>query len=219
MHKRAVTTVLTIGGVLVAGSAAALVNSSILDRAPSAMVVGRDVGPEGTDPLTVSSDSVPVTGTSIPTAPVSLSETTAIYSAGECGTVTIELLDDELRIVAIDPSIGWKVVGTDDGDEVRVVFRSSVSETTFRATLLYGVVSTSLQTRSLGAAPGGGSGGGGSGGGGGGSDDSVDDGSDGSDDTEDSEPEDSEPEDSEPEDTEVHDDSVDDTVGDDSFDD
>ena len=212
MRKQVVTTVLTIGGVLVAGSAAALVNSSILGGTSASIVAGDAPAGEslGTGPL--GTDLVPVSGTTLPSGGNHVSGTVAEYPVGASGTVTIDTADDGFRIVSIDTSTGWTVTHSEDGDDVRVVFRSSISEVTFRASLLYGVVNTSVQTRAL-PSPGHDSTDDSSDHG---SDDSVDDGSD--DGTEITEPEDDDTEDSEPEDSEVDDDSVDDTVDDKSDD-
>jgi len=206
MRKRVVTTVLTIGGVVVAGSAAALVNSSLLGSQSSSMIIGRSADEPIVD-LTLPDDGVPVTGTSLPSQPVRRSGTAAEYTVGVAGMVTLDTADGELTVLAADPATGWTVVAVDDGDEVRVVFRSAATDITFRANLLYGVVNTSLEVRSRSVSPG---------------DDSTDDEVDGQpadDHGTDSTIDDSDDDVDEPDDTEVDDDSVDDTVVDDKNDD
>jgi hypothetical protein len=161
--KARVTTVLSLSGILVAGSAAALVNSQVLQHsAPSrpgaadilvtlppstALVSGDAASPSDVVP---SASLVPVEPTSVPGPSPSQAE----YQVGMSGSVIVDTGGDILRLVAPTPAPGWAVVKLDQNDplNVSVVFQSAGQLVTFRAAMLFGVVSTSTQVESL-AAP------------------------------------------------------------------
>jgi hypothetical protein len=161
--KARVTTVLSLSGILVAGSAAALVNSQVLQHsAPSrpgaadilvtlppstALVSGDAASPSDVVP---SASLVPVEPTTVPGPSPSQAE----YQVGMSGSVIVDTGGDILRLVAPTPAPGWAVVKLDQNDplNVSVVFQSAGQLVTFRAAMLFGVVSTSTQVESL-AAP------------------------------------------------------------------
>lgn len=152
--KVRVTTLLSLSGILVAGSAAALVNSQVLQNSEPALPGAADiiatVPPATTVPVVapVSPDpAAPVTSTTMP-AP---SPSQAAYPVGMSGTVTVDTAGDVLRLVVPSPAPGWAVVRAEQPDplNVSVVFQSAAQLVTFRAALLFGVVSTSTQVESL----------------------------------------------------------------------
>jgi hypothetical protein len=166
--KAGIATIASISGVLVAGSAAAMVNSQVLHNSsapknsvrsvapltvnlarpaqlpePSETVVEVAVtaaGPEATDAAkTTLADAAPA-------AP-----TQAKYRIGDAGDVTLDTAHDRLVIVSATPNSGWKVAGAENDDDlnVRVTFRSSTLRVEFRANLLLGVVNFSVTTYDL----------------------------------------------------------------------
>ncbi len=141
-----VTAALSLAGVLVAGSAAALVNTQLLQSSA-------DAG--GTLPAV----SVPAdTGVTSTSAPVLVDasvvqpdvSTQAAYQIGAAGTVVLDTAGDVLTMVSAAPSAGWLVVAAEQPDATQVVVRlqSNTTVVTFRASLLFGVVSTSVETSS-----------------------------------------------------------------------
>jgi hypothetical protein len=169
--KAGIATVASISGVLVAGSAAAMVNSQVLHNSsapknsvrsvapltvnlarpaqlpePSETVVEVAVtapAPEGTEGTDAAATTL---ADAAPAAP-----TQAKYRIGDAGDVTLDTAHDRLAIVSTTPNSGWKVAGAENDDDlnVRVTFRSSTLRVEFRANLLLGVVNFSVATYDL----------------------------------------------------------------------
>lgn len=187
MVKNRIAAVLSLTGVLVAGSAAALVNTQVLKGAgASAPKTPTIAGQAATFGATVIDDniavlpgasaaSVPggeatestVLDTSVPasTAPpappaassaaagtgASDTSTQVEYTVGSAGVVTLDTVGDRLTIIDATPASGWKLVKAEQEDPhaVDVRFRSATTEVTFRAHLLFGVISTSVAAANL----------------------------------------------------------------------
>ena len=137
--KARITTVLSLSGILVAGSAAAMVNSQVLrDDAPvqagAAEIISRSSAPA----VTVPSASM-------------LPATQAAYEVGEPGSITLDTEGDVLSLVAPTPAPGWTVVKVEQADprSLTVVFQSAGQLATFTAGLVQGVVSTDVKVQSL----------------------------------------------------------------------
>ncbi len=197
MMKTTVATTLSLAGVLVAGSAAALVNTQVLSgsSASSSFVVAAASAapsPANTvaDPVvvtTVVAAAVPPVTVPAATA-AAAAPTQAAYRVGESGTVILDTAGDVLKIVNVTPADGWSITKSELNDPLNaeVRLRSAVGEVEFRANLLFGVVTPSVALHDSSETPdsvadpsGGGSGkgssgkgGSGKGGGGHGSDDS-----------------------------------------------
>ncbi len=186
--KTKIAAALSLAGVLVAGSAAALVNTQVLQNnsegstsapafgsttVPSAALLATTTTVAGAvTPTTLpdgsaSSTSMPDSSSTVPTsvtAPVSTAPvagavpTQAVYRIGDAGTVTLDTKGDRLTVVATAPSAGWQVgkVEQDSPLDIEIYFRSATVELEFKANLLFGVVSTSVESRTLGAPPAGG---------------------------------------------------------------
>jgi hypothetical protein len=103
-----VATALSLAGVLVAGSAAALVNTQVLSGSDD----GASVGSLGS----TTSVSVP-TSSSIDVAPPvsSAGSTESTYQVGEAGLVTIDTATGSLTLVSVTPNPGWSVASTGSG--------------------------------------------------------------------------------------------------------
>lgn len=148
--KTKIATVISIAGVLIAGSAAALVNTQVLSgsASPSPLVV--EAAPQQTTPATTEAPVVstpPVVGTTLP-APATAA-TQAVYAIGDSGTVTLDTAGDVLRIVSVTPGNGWIVTKSeiDDANTAEVKFQAGTIEVEFHANLLLGVVTTSVESK------------------------------------------------------------------------
>ena len=189
--KTRIAMMISIAGVLVAGSATALVNTQVLggSTAPSGLAVDAASPSDQTVPTsTVATDvSVPTTSV-VTTAPVAVSvqpaaasaSTQAIYAIGASGSVTLDTAGDVLTVVSVTPADGWVVTKSENQDatNVEIKLQSGSIEAEFHANLLFGVVTTSIQSddgsntsSSVGDDHGGGRGGGSDDSGGHGSDD------------------------------------------------
>ena len=136
------TAALSLTGVLAAGSAAALVNTKVLTSQ-----AGR--AQEPVTPAVAPAD----TATPSTSAPLEPARTQAAYQIGDAGVVVLDTAGGALALVSADPSDGWLVVASEqeDATHLEVVFQSNLNLVTFRANLLFGVVSTSVESSTVGA--------------------------------------------------------------------
>jgi hypothetical protein len=144
--SRRLTTIITVSVVLVAGSAAALVNSQVLsqsandDNTSVALSLVEAPASTETTPVTVP-DTVPVTEST-------LSPTQSAYQADAAGQVVIDTDGDVLSIVSVEPSDGYRVESMSQGldpNNVSVFFRGPDGALyEFHAGLLGGVVGASI---------------------------------------------------------------------------
>jgi hypothetical protein len=153
--KTKVAMAISLAGVLAAGTAAALVNTQVLNGGSSAAGLSAD-SPQNQQ--TVPDGAVTVPGTVPSSAALEPqgdpSPTQAVYAVGDAGTVTLETANDVLTIVAATPSPGWFVTEAEGGDSrVEVKFQSATTEIEFHANLLYGVVNTSVEGHDLTTSP------------------------------------------------------------------
>ncbi len=81
--------------------------------------------------------------------------TQAIYNVGDAGTITLDTVGDVLTVVAATPKSGWSLYKIERKSplKVEVKFRSGTVEVEFEASLLFGVIGTEVESRSLVAAP------------------------------------------------------------------
>jgi hypothetical protein len=184
--KTKIAAALSLAGVLVAGSAAALVNTQVLqNNTDDAMTVPALAAPAGLLVTTTTTagveTSLPIDATSttvvggapstsvdstvpVSTAPASTAPTAgatptqAVYRIGDAGTVTLDTAGDRLTVVATAPGAGWQVGKVEQRSplDIEIYFRSATVELEFKANLLFGVVSTSVESRNVGAPPAGG---------------------------------------------------------------
>lgn len=132
------TTILTLSGVLVAGTAAAAVNSSILSSR---------------SPL---SQQSPAAGT-VTTVPSTVDDSTGepvIYQIGDAGEVTVMTDSSSLEIQSVNPAAGWTVTSTDESNgRIQVRLASPVMVVTFTASIVRGVVVTSVESAAVETTP------------------------------------------------------------------
>lgn len=155
--KTRIAMVISVAGVLVAGSAAALVNTQVLGGSTAAPGLAVDAAPqsEHTIPTTT---AAPVPTTSVAAAapavvaaqrPAAAAVSTqAVYSIGTSGLVTLDTAGDVLTIVGVTPAAGWVVTKSENEDatNVEIKFQSGSIEAQFHANLLFGVVTTSVES-------------------------------------------------------------------------
>ena len=75
--------------------------------------------------------------------------TQAVYAIGDAGTVTLDTAGDMLTIIAVTPTDPWVVTKseTQDSTDVEVRFQNGTTEIEFHANLLFGVVTTAVDSR------------------------------------------------------------------------
>ena len=143
--SRRLTTTITISVVLVAGSAAALVNSQVLTRSADGdnSAVPLSIVEEPT--TTAVAETVPTT---IPVTESTLSPTQSAYQADAAGQVIVDTDGGALSIVSVEPNAGYMVESMSQGldpNNVSVFFRApdgSLYE--FHAGLMAGTVGASI---------------------------------------------------------------------------
>ncbi|MFZ9629492.1 MAG: hypothetical protein ACO3C1_09110, partial [Ilumatobacteraceae bacterium] len=171
--KNRLTAVLSVTGVLVAGSSAALVNTQVLRHTGQSAMGGDTSGAQGggtvnTVVLDATAPATTTAGAGDPTVPAGVSAanaptvTATAYRVGESGTVVLDAVGGVLTIVSVTPNTGWLLAATLQSNpaHARVVFETTTTQVVFDANLLYGVVGTSVTVNALGGTSGGASGGG-----------------------------------------------------------
>ncbi len=150
--KARVATVLSLTGVLVAGSAAALVNTQVLrgtTPASNAVVQLVDESSSPSDDVEVTTTSAATTTASVTTTATAPAATLKAFKVGESGTVVLDTAGDVLRIESAKPGDGWTVTALDqiDGLNVLVTFQKGDDIVDFRANLLFGTITPSVSVR------------------------------------------------------------------------
>lgn len=143
--SRRLTTIITISVVLVAGSAAALVNAQVLSRSAAddtSVALSLVEAPASTETTAV---TVPTT---VPVTESTLSPTQSVYQADAAGQVVIDTDGDVLSIVSVEPGEGYQVESMSQGldpNNVSVFFRGPDGALyEFHAGLLGGIVGASI---------------------------------------------------------------------------
>ncbi len=148
MRKIRATTLLSLSGVLVAGSAAALVNTQVLGNPTPRPETMSEITAVLTLPPTTVSVAVPDTTLPAPTPPTSDTIATApsVFDVEGVGTVTLDRSGEVLRLVSAASSPGWTITGTNqvDPSNVKVTLQSLDRTIEFTANLAGGEVSTSV---------------------------------------------------------------------------
>jgi hypothetical protein len=169
--KTKIATALSVIGVLGAGSAAALVNTQILDSGPAESGASAAVLPPAT-PVDITVPEVDLQ-TLLPTEPVELQPsdpttppTTAepapatvapsgfltAFNVGEAGVVTVDVVDGRLVLVSAEPKAGWEVTSASEDDEqnhVDVEFVSDTVRVEFEASFTDGAIVPHVESKSI----------------------------------------------------------------------
>ncbi len=177
--KTRIATALSVVGVLGAGSAAALVNTQILDGAPAessasaaALAPASSVDitipgttPDETTPSTQPETTEADTTTMAPTTteptvpaknrraqPAAPSGFLTTYNVGDAGVVTLDVVDGRLVLVNAAPKSGWSISSEDEDssdDEIDVEFLSSTVRVEFSATFVDGQIVPKVTSKSV----------------------------------------------------------------------
>jgi len=142
--KVGIATTLSIAGVLAAGAAAFVVNTSVLSSTNAPV----------TTSVTGAQSSVP-TATPAPGSVVALntavveqnpSSTTSTYAVGDSGTVVIDTSTGRVVVTSVAPAAGWtsEYAQTNADGAVKVRFAQASSRIEFTAQMVNGVVQTSV---------------------------------------------------------------------------
>lgn len=161
--KTPLATSLSLVGVLLAGSAAALANTQILDGGEPASGASSAVLPDvapveltvpGSVPPTSETPNAADTASSTTVAPrtePTASESLTTFNVGPAGAVTLDVIDGRLRLVEAVPDGGW-TLGTSEEhaerNEVEVEFRSATTVVEFEAELVGDQIRPQVSSRS-----------------------------------------------------------------------
>ena len=175
--KTRIATALSVVGVLGAGSAAALVNTQILDSGPAessasaaalAPASSVDITIPDTTPDETTSTTEPETtevDTTMAAPPAAADFTSAstqrnpappasgfltTYNVGDAGVVTLDVVDGRLVLVNAAPKSGWSVSSEESNDdEVDVEFLSTTVRVEFSATFVDGQIVPKVTSKSV----------------------------------------------------------------------
>ena len=153
--KKQVAAALSIAGVLVAGSAAAMVNSQVLSSnvaSASAAPATTSTVPSGPSTTIATAPSTTLPGTSTTVMGDAAAAGLAAYQVGDAGTVTLDASGAELVVVSAVANPGWVTAEVDhqgDALSVKVEFVSATTKVEFRASSLFGVITTSVESTDL----------------------------------------------------------------------
>ena len=148
--KARVATVLSLTGVLVAGSAAALVNTQVLRSAAPASNTIVQLVDEASTTSGASTSADVSTSASVTTVTTAPAASLKAFKVGDSGTVILDTAGDVLRIESAKAADGWTVIALDqvDGLNVLVSFQKGDDVVDFRSNLLFGKVTPSVSIRS-----------------------------------------------------------------------
>jgi hypothetical protein len=161
--KGRITTVLSLAGVLVAGSAAAMVNTKVLQNTESkssgeVTVASADGSNTPTAEPTAAVDpanATAVTGNMLTNTEVTklqssiLTATQAMYQVGDAGLITLDTSGNVLTVVSVTPNSGWVVVKDENytPTDIVVTLQNGTTIVEFKANLNAGVITTSVESR------------------------------------------------------------------------
>ncbi|MEQ1874066.1 MAG: hypothetical protein ABL953_10085 [Ilumatobacteraceae bacterium] len=153
--KGRITTVLSLTGVLVAGSAAAMVNTQVLQstetKSSEQITVGSTDSSDPTTPVTITTDNTAGTATKIQSN--LLTPTQALYQIGDAGLVTLDTAGDVLTVVSVEPASGWTLVKAENYGpaDIEVKLTNGTMIVEFKANLQLGVITTSVESKLVGS--------------------------------------------------------------------
>jgi hypothetical protein len=169
--KTKIAAAVSMLGVLGAGSAAALVNTRILETpsesgasaavVPPASSIDVAVPAIGTLPVettmvTLAESSTSTTEATVPeTAPPATpaaSELLTAFNVGEAGVVTVDVVDGRIVLVSAEPKEGWRITKSEEQDEdngVEVDFESATVRVEFEADVVDGRIVPNVESESL----------------------------------------------------------------------
>jgi hypothetical protein len=149
--KGRITTVLSLAGVLVAGSAAAMVNTQVLQSTESKSNGQVTVGSTDDSNTTVPTIATGNTIDAYTKSSAALTATQAMYQVGDAGLVTLDTAGDVLTVVSVTPEPGWTLVKAENygSASVEVKLTNGTTVVEFKANLQLGVITTSVESKSV----------------------------------------------------------------------
>jgi hypothetical protein len=159
--KARITTVLSLTGVLVAGSAAALVNTQVLQNSSSNKSTATEISVEHEPESASSVSTVPEVSVSLPNklagvvgvavTAAGVPTTQESFALDGVGTIVLDKVGDVLTIVSVVPLAGYSVVGQESSDplHVEIKFLSSAQLVEFKASLMLGTITPTVETSSV----------------------------------------------------------------------
>ena len=138
--KVGIATTLSIAGVLAAGAAAFVVNTSVLSSTNAPVTTSVASAPSATP----TPGSVLALNTAI--VEQNPSSTTSTYAVGNSGTVVIDTSTGRVVVTSVAPAAGWtsELLQTNPDGAVKVRFAQASSRIEFTAQMVNGVVQTSV---------------------------------------------------------------------------
>jgi hypothetical protein len=166
--KARIATVLSLTGVLVAGSAAALVNTQVLQSAAERDTTVSAITIDARRTESVSTESTTV-GASVESVPESLpnklqdvaavavtsastpASTLQEFTIGVSGNVVLDTANGVLTVAGITPAAGWGVIEHSNIDPLNIAVKFQSADTLIeaKANLLMGVVSWDIEAYAL----------------------------------------------------------------------
>ena len=146
--KVGIATTLSIAGVLAAGAAAFVVNTSVLSSTNAPVTTSVASAPSATP----TPGSVLALNTAI--VEQNPSSTTSTYAVGSSGTVVIDTSTGRVVVTSVAPAAGWtsEYAQTNSDGAVKVRFAQASSRIEFTAQMVNGVVQTSVTNETAPAA-------------------------------------------------------------------
>jgi hypothetical protein len=153
--KVGIATTLSIAGVLAAGVAAFVVNTSVLSSTNAPATTSVASAPNSVPTATPTPGSVVALNTAVVEQNPSI--TTSTFAVGDSGTVVIETSTGRVVVTSVAPAAGWtsEYAQADTNGAVKVRFAQASSRIEFTAQMVNGLVQTSVtnQTSPAVAAP------------------------------------------------------------------
>jgi len=152
--KVRITTLLSLTGVFVAGSAAALVNTQVLSSTALRKSTASEISVADTQAPTSATVSTEVANKFASLAPnLAPAPAQTTFDVAPAGTVVLDSTGGVLTIVAVNPAAGWAVAesGVADG-KAEVKLQSATQLVEFTASLVAGQIITATEITDL-AAP------------------------------------------------------------------
>ena len=142
--KVGIATTLSIAGVLAAGAAAFVVNTSVLSSTNAPVTTSVASAPNSAPTATPAPGSVLALNTAI--VEQNPSSTTSTYAVGSSGTVVIDTSTGRVVVTSVAPAAGWtsEYAQTNADGAVKVHFAQASSRIEFTAQMVNGVVQTSV---------------------------------------------------------------------------
>lgn len=150
--KARITTLLSLTGVLVAGSAAALVNTQVLQStSPKKSTATEITVVDSQSPGSPSSSAVPNKFDQLAPVVLAPAVTNQSFQVGEAGVVVLGTVGGVLKVVAVTPAAGWVLASAESSDplHVEVKLQSATTLLQFKAALAGSTITPSVESSDI----------------------------------------------------------------------